>query len=167
MRKRAAIRRRLSPAEAVRFRQELVSRLGAIAPQWSAMSDADLSKLLVARRITTATGLRFDPDRVREFRRSLAKVEAENPYGYSNDIPAVAEKMRLWLLAILTDCKQSMSDERHAEIDKQLTWIALTLLEDAFANHSHLHNAHAAAERAFARTGSPQIDLEAPSYNQN
>ncbi len=145
-----AIGRRLSPAEAVRFRQELASRLGAIAPQWSAMSDADLSKLLVAERITTATGLRFDPDRVREFRRSLAKVQAAE--FYTNDDPAIAaEAMRVTLLQTIAELREPITDERRTEIDRQVQLIGLTLCEDRFADHSVLHRALAIVERTIGR----------------
>lgn len=146
MRKRGAIGRRLSPTEAVRFRQELASRLGVIAPQWSAMSDADLSKLLVAERITTATGLRFDADRVREFRRSLAKVEAEAPYA-NNDPAVAAEAMRVLMLQVISELREPMTDARRAEIDRQVRAVGLVLCEDRFADHALLHKALEMAER--------------------
>lgn len=146
MRNRAAIGRRPSPAEAVRFRQELVSRLGAIASNWSAMSDAELSKLLVAERITTATGLRFDPDRVREFRRSLAKVHAAELY--TNDDPAIAaEAMRLTLLQTIAELQEPVTDDRRTEIEERVRLIGLTLCEDRFAEHTRLHKALEIVER--------------------
>ena len=151
MRKRAPIGRRLAPAEAVRFRQALVARLGAISPHWSAMSDADLSKLLVAERITTATGLRFDPDRVRELRRSLAKVQAAELY--ANDDPAIAaEAMRLTLLQTIAELQEPVTEDRRAEIKERVRLIGLTLCEDRFAEHAVLHKALAVAERWVSRT---------------
>jgi hypothetical protein len=142
----AAITRKVSPSEAIQFRRELVARLGTIAPQWSAMSDASLSKLLVGERITTATGLRFDPDRVREFRRSLAKVDAEAPYA-SNDPAVAAEAMRVLLLQIISELREPMTDDRRAEIDRQVRAVGLVLCEDRFADHALLHKALEMAER--------------------
>jgi hypothetical protein len=124
----------------VRFRQELVARLNATAPQWSAMSDTDLSKLLIAQRITTATGLRFASYRVREFRRSLPKVEPENPC--ASDDPAVAaEAMRLVLLRAISDLREPITDARRTEIDAQVNAIGLVLCEDRFAHLTVLHKA--------------------------
>jgi hypothetical protein len=145
--------RKIAPAEAARFRGEVIARLNAVAPSWSNLSNDALSRLLIAQKITTATGKRFDPDRVREFRRALAKVECESPYGYNPDTTAVAEKMRLWLLAIVADCRHPIPDERRAEIDKQLTWIGMTLLEDRWANFPLLNQGYVVAERAFGRDG--------------
>lgn len=151
MRKRAVIGRKVSPAEAVRFRKDLVARLGAIAPQWAAMTDADLSKLLTGQQITTATGLRFDPDRVREFRRSLAKVEAEDPY--ASDNPAVvAEAMRMVLLRAITELREPITDQRRTEIEGQVRLIGLMLCEDRFAGLTVLHKALEIAERGVSRT---------------
>ena len=150
MRKRVAIERKVSPAEAVRFRKELVARLGAIAPQWAAMSDADLSKLLVGQKITTATGLRFDPDRVREFRRSVAKVDAIDPYA-SNDPAVAAEAMRVVLLRAISDLQKPTTAERRAEIDGEVRLVGLVLCEDRFADHPVLHRALEIAERDLFR----------------
>jgi hypothetical protein len=151
LRKRAAIRRKVSPAEAVRFRKDLVARLGAIAPNWSAMPDADLSRLLIGQGITTATGLRFDPDRAREFRRSLAKVEAKDPF--ASDNPAVvAEAMRLVLLEAIAELRGPIPDERRTKIEGQVRLIGLVLCEDRFADHTVLHKALDIAERAVSRT---------------
>lgn len=151
MRKRGAIGRKVSPAEAVQFRQELVARLGAIAPRWAAMSDLDLSKLLIAERITTATGLRFDSDRVREFRRSLAKAEAATPYD-SDDLAVAAEATRVLLLRAITELREPMTDDRRTEIDRQVKAVGLVLCEDRFAEHTLLHRALEMAERGLARS---------------
>lgn len=152
MRKRVAIERKVSPAEAVRFRKELVARLGAVAPQWSAMTDTDLSKLLIGQRITTATGLRFDPDRVREFRRSFAKAEAKDPY--ASDNPAVAaEAMRLALLRAISDLRGPITDARRTEIEGEVTLIGLVLCEDRFARHTVLHRALEIAAKAISQAG--------------
>lgn len=114
------------------------------------MSDADLSKLLVAERITTATGLRFDPDRVREFRRSLAKVGADAPYA-SYDPAVAAEAMRVVLLQAITELRGPITDERRAEITRQVEVIGLVLCEDRFADHNVLHKALEMAERGLNR----------------
>lgn len=152
MRKQRINQRKVSPTEAVKLRQGLVARLNSIAPQWSAMSDSDLSKLLIAHQIATATGLRFDPDRVREFRRSLAKLDAEDPY-FSHDPEVAAEAIRVVLLRAISDLGETITDERRAEIKEQVWLIRLVLCQDRLADYALLHKAVEVAERAIARDG--------------
>ena len=150
MRKGGTVGRKVSPTEAVRLRQELVARLNAIAPHWSDMSHADLSKLLVAQKITTATGKRFAPERVRDFRRSLAKVAVEDPFA-SKDLAVAAEAVRVGLLQAISELREPITEERRAEIDRQVKLIGLVLCEDRFADHTVLHNALEIAERGLTR----------------
>ena len=114
------------------------------------MSDADLSKLLVAERITTATGLRFDPDRVREFRRSLTKLDAEAPYA-SEDPAVAAEAIRAALLQAISDLQEPITDYRRVEIEGQVAAIGLVLCEDRFAHLTVLQKAWAMADRSLSR----------------
>lgn len=107
-----------------------MEQLDAQALEWRSLSDADLSKRLIALGIRTATGLRFQPERVRDFRRSVDRAEAAETAAQARRTESVVMRMRTSLARIISELDGSVSVARLVEIDAELEWIGLTLLED-------------------------------------
>lgn len=125
--------------------------LNNIAPNWADLSDEELSKVLVSQGVTTATGKRFSPERVKEFRRAVTKAAADNNYHSFADDAGTADAIRRRLLAIITELKAPVSAERHAELTFDMTTCAVILCEDRFANQTLLWRAVDVADKSLAR----------------
>ena len=138
-------------AAAREFRERVTGFLNDAAPGWLQMSDEALSKVLVSAGVPTATGKRFSPERVREFRRAREKAAAQDFFWSATDHDGTAESVRRGLFEAIEELREPVSKERHAELERLVTRCGLILCEDRFAGHALLRKAVEVAERSLAR----------------
>lgn len=146
-----AAKRGVSATTAKEHRELLMLRLNGISPDWRGLSDEELSRLLIENGIETATGKKFWPERVRDFRRAMAKAAASDFYTSSSDPAGAADALRRTLLKVIEELREPVTPERHAELSDLVTWCSLSLLEDRFRHLDVLYRALAVAEKSLAR----------------
>lgn len=143
------------PELAMEFRAYVGDTLDQWRPDWESLPNAEVAIWLVAAKILTFTGARFDQDRVRDFKRSLSKNDPRASTAIKRqESEAIADlaRIRAQLLAIIPELDEAVTAKRADEIKRMLDGLTLRLFcEDRFASQVDLQRAVEVAVRKFEK----------------
>jgi len=153
--------KRFHPELAMEFRAYVGNALDQWRADWESLSNAEVARWLVDAKILTFTGARFDQDRVRDFKRSLAK---NDPRASSiikrQEAEAIADlaRIRAQLVAIILELDEEVAVERLKEIKTVLVVLFLRLnAEDLLESQHDLRRAVDLAARKFEKRSSTPL----------
>ena len=143
------------------FRAYVGDALDQWRPDWEMLPNAEVAQWLVAAKIQTFTGTRFDQDRVRDFKRSLAKNDPRASTAIKRqESEAIADlgRIRSQLLKIIPELDEPTTAERADEIKRVLEGLKLRLFcEDLLSSQVELQRAVEVAERKLEKLYPKQI----------